>query len=206
MMVGSMNMIRVRTATAKTLLALAYLSLSFQWLWLMLLALPLLLDGGAFDVMRTTSDESVVTPIHFEPLAPSPALTAALIIVTIIMVALSLFALWRIPTSVVTKTDTVIDRAVETVIPAITHHKPLPKTKRYVLGRRLRLALQLLLSVLPFIICVILPAAEDLPRKLSIAVAGSFMAASILGFLSAWSVSPKQRKTTSRTRSHASRG
>ena len=204
-MVGSMKTQRIRTVLAKVVAVLAYLSLSFQWLWVLLLSLPMLIDGGAFDMMRTTSDEAVVTPIHIEPLAPSPALTAVLIIVTIMMVALSLFALWRIPKSVVTKTDTVIDRTVETVIPTIIHHKPISKTKRYELGRRLRLTLQLLLAVLPFIICVALPPSNDLPRYLSIAVAGSFMAASILGFLIAWSVAPKQRKTTSRTRSRASR-
>jgi hypothetical protein len=86
----------------------------------------------------------------------------------------------------------------------IAHHKPLPAKQRRVLSRRIMLVLQLSLSVIPLFVSVFLPPYDELSSDIIMTVAALLAGVSTAAFILAWSIEPRT-KTTSRTRSRASR-
>ena len=83
----------------------------------------------------------------------------------------------------------------------MTHHKRLPAKKRRIVSRRVKLAIQLSLCLLPLAASLFLPPYEEISRQIIIIIAAYLATFGIISFLAAWLLEP-----TSRTRSRASRG
>lgn len=193
---------RVQYTISRIILAAAYLSCVLQWLWVLVLGLPPLIDSGALDMLTTPPPPTpeFTTP---ESSDPSPMAWVAVVIVTVIMLAVTVFVLIRLPRSIARTGERMLETTTEAVLPVITHHKQLPAKKRVVLSRRIMLSIRLLLTLLPFIISLFLPTPGELTHQIVTTVALWLAIISTVGFIVAWLVEPP---ATSRTRSRASRG
>lgn len=198
-----MNTMAIRNAATKLTRGLAYFSLILQWSWLGLIALPPLISSGTFDAL--TMPTAPDTPIaRTTPLEASPLIWAIVGSVTLVILALTVVVLIRLPRVVLETGERVVHQAAALAIPAVTHHKALPSKKRRVLSRRLTLLIQLIASILPAISSLLLPPYQELTSLIIVTIALWLAAFSVACFVIAWLVEPPV--ATSRTRSRASRG
>jgi hypothetical protein len=189
--------------TANTLLGVAYFALVLDWLWLALVALPRLIETGKLDFL-TTPPTPQPEIVHPDVVASSPLMWLVVGIATLGILIMTVVVLIRIPRAVVQTGQKVITETAEAVLPVFTHHKQIPAKKKRLLSRRLMLVIQMLLSTLPLVVCLFLPAYHELTREIIITIALWLSAISAIGFMISWLVSPEP--TTWRTRSRASRG
>lgn len=198
-----MTMSRIRQITTSLLLSVAYFTVILQWMWVSIIVLPPLIESGAFDGLTQPSQPTAATATlqPVELAGPALWLVGA---VTIFILALTVVVLIKIPKAVLDTSETIVHKTTDTMIPLVTNHATLPAKKRRELSRRLSLALQLFVSILPALICLFLPPAGELTREIIITLALCMVIISVLGFTLAWFVKPA--KTTSRTQSRASRG
>ena len=192
-----------RTLLANTLLAVAYFALVLEWLWLAIVALPRLIETGKFDFLTAPpTPQAQVVPN--DAVASSPLMWLVVGIATLGILIMTVVVLIRLPRAVVQTGQKVVTETAEAVIPVLTHHKPLPEKKKRLLSRRLMLIIQLVLSLLPLVVCLFLPPYHELTREIIITIALWLSAISAIGFMISWLVSPEP--TTWRSRSRASRG
>lgn len=189
---------------SKFFLSLGYLAGTFGWLWVLLVALPPLVKSGAIDGLLASpvpTEPVIATP----PIETSPLVLLAIGVVTLVILIITVVILLRIPRTIVHSGERIISHTAEAVVPVIAHHKPLPAKERRVLSRRIMLILQLGLSVIPLFVSVLLPPYDELSSDIIMTIAALLAGVSTTAFILAWSIEPKL-KTTSRTRSRASRG
>jgi hypothetical protein len=191
-----------RTILANILLAVAYLALVLDWLWLAIVTLPRLIETGKLDFLTTPpAPQPQIVPN--DTVASSPLMWILVGIATLGVLVMTIVVLIRLPRAIVQTGQKVVAETAEAVIPALTHHKPLPATKKRVLSRRIMLAIQLTLSLLPLAVCLFLPAYHELTRQIIVTIAAWLSLVSLISFVLSWLVSPAP---TLRTRSRASRG
>jgi hypothetical protein len=193
----------VQHLAAKFFLSIGYLSGVFGWLWVLLVAVPPLVKSGAIDAL-------LANPAPTQPVIAAPAIETSPIallvigVVTLVILIITVIILIRIPRTIVDSGERFVTHAAEAVVPVIAHHKPLPPKQRRVLSRRIMLVLQLCLSVIPLFVSVFLPPYDELSSDIIMTVAALLAGVSTAAFILAWSIEPRT-KTTSRTRSRASR-
>lgn len=195
----------LRSATATLLRGFGYFAMVLGWLWLVVIALPPLIDSGVFDTLlpdTETIEESKRPPV---PAALSPVAGIAVSIVTVIMLLLTFVTLWKLPKTVTKTGDKVVMKSVQTVLPMIQHHKPMPKRRKQLLSQRLAYFIQLGLSILPVAIVYTLPPIRDVSKEVVIVVGAGLACAGVLAFTLAFVVDIRS-KVISRTRSPVSRG
>jgi|GEM_PF-821015 len=201
-MINTMNVKRLRYVTGKILLTIGYSAVVFEWLWLSVIGLPLLIDTGLLDVLRTEQPAVQITP--HEQTESSPLLVAAVSITTVVILAITVVILAKLPRTILKGGDAVIAQATNVALPTVTHHKQLPAKRRRELTRRLRLVIELLSAIIPIAILPLLPAPEGLTFWMVMSLAIFLAGVGAISFLLTWLVEPTV--VTSRTRSHASRG
>lgn len=188
---------------AKTVLGIAYLSLVLQWLWMLTISLPPLIRSGALDSFITAptlnDTKTTTTPIEMSPLV-----WLFVGIVTLVVLIMTVVIIIKTPRAIVNTGEKVVTQATNAVVPLVTHHHTLPEAKRRAVSRRVALALRLLVTLIPVIVCFFLPSFDELTQQIIVTIALLLGAVSTIGFVVAWALEPKQ--TTSRTRSRASRG
>lgn len=195
---------RLRDFTIRFFRTLAYISLTFQWLWLILIALPPLISSQAFEALIVAPPEAV-EPVRGGVTAPSPATWIFVGVVTIIVLAVTVIILIRLPRKVLSLGEHTVNRASTAVVPLILHHQPIaPKTRR-IITRRVRLALQLFAVIIPVCASPFLPEFKQLNPVIIMTTASVLGTFSAICFVTAWMIEPESRPT-SRTRSLSSRG
>jgi len=191
-----------RTLIANLLLGVAYLAVILNWLWLSVIALPRLIETGKFDLL-TKMPEPTPEVVQPDAVGASPLVWLVVGVATLGILIMTVVVLIRLPRFVVQTGQKLVNETAEAVIPAITHHKPLPAKKKRALSRRIMLGIQLTLSVLPLLACLFLPEYQELTRQIILTIAAWLSAIGVVSFVLSWLISPN---ATSRTRSRASRG
>lgn len=200
-MIEVMKATRFRTIISNLLLILAYAAMALQWLWLLLVGLPPLIKNGAFDVLMQAPAPPATIPA--QPFEASPVVWLLVGVVTLVILAVTIIVLIRLPRTILQTGERIVRSTSEAIVPIVTHHQPLPAKKRWLISRRVRLMVQLALSLSPLIISLLLPAYEEITRQIIVIIALWLAATSISGFVIGWLIAPV---ATSRIRSRASRG
>ncbi len=198
-----MNKLRLRSLIAKSFLGVAYLSVVLEWLWVLIISLPLLIKNGALDKLHPTPGAAGPV-IHMPAIEPSPITWIVVGLITLLMCVVTIIVIFRLPRAFVNGSERIVEQAVAAAVPVVTHHRPLPAKKRRTLSHRLTLALQVILSATPVVICLFIPPFEELTFQIIIAIALWLGTISLIMFALAYVIRPPQ--LTSRTRSRASRG
>lgn len=192
----------IRSASSRMLLGIAYLSCTLQWLWVMTIGLPPLIETGSIDFLLPTApvpDSSYVQAQQFSPL-----MLVFAGIITVAMLVFTAIVLYRLPKTVAKVSHNIVHETTDIILPFATHHKKIPAKKKQALSRRIVLITQIAASLLPLLIAFFLAPYGELSKLLIVIVALFFAAVSVSAFVLSWLLKPT--KTTSRTRSHASRG
>lgn len=149
---------------------LGYISCTLQWLWVGVVALPPLLKSGLLDSL--TKPKQVDHPILLTPSFETSPLTVAIIgFITLIMLAVTIYILLRLPGAVAKTGETIVQTTTENVLPVLTHHQKLPAKKKRLLTRRVAFYIRLCALVLPFVITMLLPPIKSLPPDVVIFIA-----------------------------------
>ena len=193
----------LRRTSASLLAGIAYIACVFQWLWVMMIALPPLVKSGAFDSLMSKGDSAPV--IKAAPIVVTPLVGFIIGAVTVAMIVITVYVLLRLPKTITKTGETIVQHTAHAVMPIVTHHKPLLAKKRRLLSMRLKLIIQLTLTIVPLLISLLLPSFQDISKDIIIFIAALLAAVSLAGFVAAW-VLTYNLKPTSRTRSHASHG
>jgi hypothetical protein len=198
-----MNRSRLQRIAARLFLSAGYLTGALGWLWALLVTVPSLIKSGALDSLMATSApaEPVVAT---SPIETSPLAWVIIGAVTLVILAITVIILIRIPRTIVHSGEQLVNHTAKVVVPVIAHHKPLPAKRQRMLSRRVVLGLQLILSVVPLLISPFLPPYDELTTQIIMTVAACLTVAATVSFALAWLIEPK--RPTSRTRSRASRG
>ena len=180
---------RLRAMTATLFLSLGYLTLLMQWLWLTIVIVPPLLASGRFNgfLQPTTATAPVLLP---QPEVPTGLAVVIIGFTTLVMIVLSVVILLRIPKTVRMTSEMVLERTAEKALPVVTNHARLTKKKRRVISRRLVLAMQLLLSILPAVICLFLPSVDGLSSQVIQTIALLLVGCSVTEFAVAAALKP----------------
>lgn len=202
-----MDLATVRQRCATVLRALGYFSGMLAWLWVAIIVLPPLIDSGRLDILlpqEPTSHDQPRSVPRSSGLSPIVGLTVGMI--TLVMVVVSIIILWRLPRTVTKQGDKLVERTTTTILPVVTHHKKLPANQRRVLSRRLGLAVQVILVMIPFVAVWMFPAPEGLNTSITTKTGAVLSGAGLIAFVLAYMVDVPKRRATSRTRSRVSRG
>lgn len=178
------------------------MSCLFQWFWIFIIALPPLVKSGALDTFIATPLPEP-TPQTSPQDELSPIIVLVVGAITLFVLILTIIIFIRLPRTISKTGQHVVQHTAEAIIPTITHHKALPAKKRRELSRKLVIEIQLILVLLPFFIGLLIPPIDQLTKQIIIIVAAVLLGFSLLCFVCAWLIQPA---TTSRTRSHVSRG
>ena len=194
-----------RLTTATILRFLGYISCALGWLWLAVIGLPPLIDSGAINILLPSeTPPQLSTPTSPQP-GLSPIASVVVILITLGMLVITFFILWRLPRMVVKGGDKIVEATTETVLPVVTHHKKLPPKRRRELSRRVAFVVQAITVILPLVIVFFLPSPPLLSKDVIITVGAGLAGAGLLFFTVSYLLG-KQAGVTSQTRSHASRG
>lgn len=136
------------------------------------------------------------------PESLTPVTTVVMIVVTILMLGVTVFAIVRLPRATVRTTKVMAERTAHAITPVIAHHKPIPKVQEKKLDQKITAYLRLASIAVPFVLVYFAPVPEEFSFSLSLTLAGGLAAAALLALILSWLVS----RTTSQTQSHASRG
>lgn len=176
-----MNLHSIMRTVASILLGIAYISCLLQWLWIAIVAVPPLVKTGAFDsfVQQTPPPKPVQQPVHQ---GTTPIGTLFVGIVTLLILIITVVVIIRLPKNIAKTGEKIVHQATDTVIPAVTHHKKLPEKKRKQLSGRIALLLQLVASLLPIGICLLLPSIGSLTTQIIVIVGIFFGIISLTSF------------------------
>ena len=121
-------------------------------------------------------------------------------IVTLVMIVVTIVILIKLPKAVVDTGQTITQATTKAVVPVVLHHKKVSAKKQRIISRRVMLAVQIGLSVIPAIVVVLIPVPKELPADGLRLVTLILLTVSLPGFLAGWLIEPpastKKRKTT----------
>ena len=144
-----------RTAAANAFGALGYISVLFQWAWsLLILCYPLITDRSDLLLPPPGADQSPVVNVSPEM---SPLVAIIVIITTVVVMALAVVAIVRLPRNLGKQSSTLTKSAASAVLPAITRHKKISKNQRQKLSHRLVLGIKLSAVLLPLVLLLFVP-------------------------------------------------
>jgi hypothetical protein len=130
---------------------IGYISVISQWLWTIALVLPSILENESLkNLLLPQHTEATQTPIAtFDENSLLMIIIAT--VVTVIVLVVTVVVLIRLPIALVRTSQKTVTHTVETIIPTITHHKPVSKKKRAVLSTKIRIYVKLALCLIPLI-------------------------------------------------------
>lgn len=157
-----------RKATINTLGTLGYISGILQWTWtLIILGYPLLTADHVIFFPKPTH---VVPITSGESVAFSPVLLVAAIASTLLVLAFTVVTLIKLPKSIGISGAKTTHTVAKAIIPAVTHHKKLPKKQYVALSYRIIITLKYLLTILPLVLLVFAPTIAELSQKIILTV------------------------------------
>lgn len=139
---------------------LAYLSCLVQWIWLLIIFLPGFVDNQTVKDLLVPSYSTETAPSVAKTSVTSPELSFIFLLIGLaiglVVVALSVYGLLRIPKAVSKTGRSITHKPVEFAVPLILRKKTVSQNIRLKLSRQMIFALKLLLTFLPTVL--ILPA------------------------------------------------
>ena len=175
---------KLLTRIVRLLAVVSYMFCALQWFWLGILVLGFFAQNGMLDTLNQHEPVAAPVPTH-EP--ASPVALAIGGIVTVAMIIITVVVLIRLPKAIAKTSQVVTERATETILPVVSHHKKLPKKKKLQLSAKLTFYIRLALIALPFLLLLALPQNESIKPQLVIFV-GGFLAITTLTLLAVESV------------------
>lgn len=152
-----------------------YTSLVLQWLWVSVLFLPRLFENESIkDFFIPSANTSATPSIEFH--TPPLLATILAILITLVVLAVTVFILLRLPTTISKTGEKATLKTAEKIIPVIVHHKKLPAKKKRELTVQMIRVIKFVLILLPFFLLsfvAVFPA--SLPGDIVIFV-GTFLA------------------------------
>lgn len=168
----------------QTLGVLGYISCIFQWLWTIVIFLPSLLENETLKILLLPPDTSQM-PDEAPTLTQEPSLffTIIAIIVTLLVIAVSVYVLLRLPIAIAKAGKTTTTRAARTIVPLVTHHKPLAPKKEKLLTARIIRWLKFIACIMPMLLLsFVLLIDTSLPKNLVVLIGGVLALTSIFWF------------------------
>lgn len=159
-----------KIAFANILGTLGYISVLFQWLWsFIVVANPLLSSDLHFLIPKNPTPTPIVpsTP-------PSPFMIGAVVVLTVLIFAMTLYVLWKLPKAIGRRAGRTTKHAADSLVPLITHRAPTKKEQRK-LSRRLVLVIKSTIILLPLVALLWANPIGELTRDI-ILVVGLFCA------------------------------
>lgn len=160
-----------KIAFANTLGTLGYISIIFQWLWSLIVVANPLLSGDLHFLIPTSPTPAPIVPST----SPSPFMVGVVIVFTILIFAMTLYVLWKLPKSIGRRAGYTTKHAADALVPLITHRHAPTKKERLKLSRRLVLIIKLTAILLPLIALLWASPIGELTRDI-ILVVGLFCA------------------------------
>ena len=146
----------IKKGVANLFGAFGYLACSMQWLWAVALNFSLVKSLALFVNPNTTNPvaEPTVVAVSSGNSAPNVLLIFIGIIFVVIMVALTIFILIKMPSTIVNTGKKVVHGAAENVTPLIlrAQHKKDNKQNRKKLSSTLIIILKIILVIIPLIL------------------------------------------------------
>ncbi len=126
-----------------------YFAIYIQWMWVLALFVPMLAKS---DVLKPTPTQSAATASALQLPELPHALTLGLsILITILVIALVVYALMKGPGPAVESVDTATSKLADNIVPLVTHHKKISQKRRAVLNQRLVFIIKIASSFLAFL-------------------------------------------------------
>lgn len=174
---------KVRTSRIVNLFGiLGYLSVMLQWLWLTVLLLPSVLENQTVkDIFLPQEAPKQVVETAYQ--TPSFVLVALAVIITIVILVVTAIVLARLPATIARVGKKTTDRAAQSIVPAITHHKKLPAKKQRTLSIRVVKYLKFSIVLLPVLLLALGGAIPlSLPNDIALFIGCSLAIGSLLWF------------------------
>lgn len=174
----------IKRVVANIFGTLGYGSLLIQWLWVALLYGPLLLDQPVAKLLLPSDVPSKpAEPIAV--VAPSPSIFIVAGVITIVVVALTVYVLAKLPKVIGETGQRITQDTATALVTVATRHRPLKPVKkrrltsRVVAGVKVALSVVPLLAVLPAVLLPALPLSYDI--ILVVAAASAIMTVGCFG-------------------------
>lgn len=161
--------------------AFGYIAILLEWMWLGLIALYPLLQAGRFDFLLPNTAPIPHTPVA-TPTEQSAAMIIIGIVVTVVCIAITIYALITMPRTIGKTGKAVTTGAVAAIIPRLTHHKKISTKSRRRLTFRLTVMLKSIALIVPLIIVAILPPSSILAKEIAVYACGILAAWGLFNF------------------------
>lgn len=161
---------------------LGYLSCLLLWAWTAILYLPIILANDQVkQLLIPPPAEETATPAI--SVAPSPATLIFALVTTIVILAITVFALLRVPVAIAKTGKTITTKAADSAVPLVSRGKPLPEKEKRRLTAQLTKLMKLLLVLLPIAtLCLSMSIEFALSFELAILVASALAIAALFWF------------------------
>lgn len=161
---------------------LGYVSCILQWLWAGIIYVPWLLSNDTFKQFILPNKTAQSAPeFHFA--LPSGVAIVIATISTVVVIAITLFVLVKVPSSVARGGKKVTQTSANALLPVITHHKKVSAKKRRILNNTLIKSTKAAIVLLPVLFsfgAYILPV--PLQAEIIVVIAAALALGSILWF------------------------
>jgi hypothetical protein len=182
--VNKKNKNNIKTKFSNAFGVLGYLFCFLQWLWIVLLYFELIMNLALFVSPNQPQDTPVVSiapPIATEvsPFADVFMIVLSIIVV-VIMLVLTVYFLFKIPTTIVKTSKKIIFEAAEKAVPLVlqAQHKKETKKNRIKLTPRLVLIFKAILTMAPLVLTFLSQFVENKSISFDIAmIVGIWLAA-----------------------------
>lgn len=142
--------------------ALGYLSLLIEWAWVALVFVYPLAEKGQFSWFMPSSPVSPIPPPA--PIEMTPLTVVAVSIIVALCLVATIYALVKLPGSIGRTGARVTHMSAKAIIPRLTGHKKIPRSRLRRLSFRVIVAIKLLLIIIPLLITLFIPEISVLPR------------------------------------------
>ena len=147
-----------------------YLLCSLQWLWVVMLYFSVV--KSMVLLISSNADKQVGHPTNITFAPPGSSKMIILGVVVAIMVAITIYALVKIPMTIVKSGNKIVHKSAETMAPIVikTQHKKDTKKNHSKVTAKLILGIKLLLVVIPVVLTAASGLLEKQPLDYSIAM------------------------------------
>ncbi len=149
--------------TVNILGSLGYLSLLIEWAWVALVFVYPLAEKGKLSWFMPNTPAIPVPPPA--PIAITPFTIVLMGLVVSLCIAATIYALIKLPGSIGRTGARVTHISAEAVIPRLTGHKKLTRSRLRRLSFRLIVAVKVVLITLPLVLTLFLPEVSALPQN-----------------------------------------
>lgn len=158
------NKSSVKKGIANTFGYVGYFFCFLQWLWAALLYFSAI--QAAILFVSPDADAPVRQTPSFAVSLPDPVTTTIVAIIVVVMVAVTIYALIKLPVDIAKNSDKIVHKASRAAVPLVmkVQHKKDTKKNRLALTPKIIIILKLTLIVIPVILAVL----SGLTPKLSI--------------------------------------